>query len=148
MFKRRKKHVLKVAAFKRKNMLPKGSIFFPLKVAPLTKENNYKGYYIEKPPKLNYANRSVFENRQILMPQIHRNILWLDNGIIYLTPVKSQLLQYNLTRDIKRLGLQLWTFFDFFYFLFKSFVKVELIYVFTINLFTIAENYTEKWFIL
>ena len=34
------------------------------------------------------------------------------------------------------------------YFLFKSFVKVELIYVFTINLFTIAENCTEKWIIL
>ena len=31
----------------------------------------------------------------------------------------------------------------FFYFLFKSFVKVELSYVFTINLFTIAENCTE-----
>ena len=34
--------------------------------------------------------------------------------------------------------------FEFFYFLFKSFVKVELSYVFTINLFTIAENCTEK----
>ena len=34
--------------------------------------------------------------------------------------------------------------FHFFYFLFKSFVKVELSYVFTINLFTIAENCTEK----
>ena len=34
--------------------------------------------------------------------------------------------------------------FDFFYFLFKSFVKVELSYVFTINLFTIAKNCTEK----
>ena len=32
----------------------------------------------------------------------------------------------------------------FFYFLFKSFVKVELSYVFTIDLFTIAENCTEK----
>ena len=32
----------------------------------------------------------------------------------------------------------------FFYFLFKSFVKVELSYVFTINLFTRAENCTEK----
>ena len=32
----------------------------------------------------------------------------------------------------------------FFYFLFKSFVKVELSYVFTINLFTLAENCTEK----
>ena len=36
------------------------------------------------------------------------------------------------------------TFFEIFYFLFKSFVKVELSYVFTINLFTIAENCTEK----
>ena len=34
--------------------------------------------------------------------------------------------------------------FQNFYFLFKSFVKVELSYVFTINLFTIAENCTEK----
>ena len=34
--------------------------------------------------------------------------------------------------------------FDIFYFLFKSFVKVELSYVFTINLFTIAENCTES----
>ena len=42
--------------------------------------------------------------------------------------------------SLKRLSLQLRTFFDFFYFLFKSFVKVELSYVFTINLFTIAEN--------
>ena len=53
--------------------------------------------------------------------------------------------------ELKRLGLQLWTFFDFFIFFlnhFKSFVKVELSYVFTINLFTIAENCTEKWIIL
>ena len=49
---------------------------------------------------------------------------------------------------LKRLSLQLWTFFEIFYFLFKSFVKVELSYVFTINLFTIAENCTEKWIIL
>ena len=33
--------------------------------------------------------------------------------------------------------------FEFFYFVFKSFIKVELSYVFTINLFTIAENCTE-----
>ena len=32
----------------------------------------------------------------------------------------------------------------FFNFLFKSFVKVELSYVFTINRFTIAENCTKK----
>ena len=30
------------------------------------------------------------------------------------------------------------------FFLFKSFVKVELSYLFTINLFTIAENCMEK----
>ena len=35
-----------------------------------------------------------------------------------------------------------------FYFLFKSFVKVELSYAFTIDMFTIAENYTEKLIIL
>ena len=35
-----------------------------------------------------------------------------------------------------------------FNFLFKSFVKVELSYVFTLNLFTIAENCTEKRIIL
>ena len=34
--------------------------------------------------------------------------------------------------------------FRIFYFLFKSFVKVALSYVFTINIFTIAENGTEK----
>ena len=49
---------------------------------------------------------------------------------------------------LKRLSLQLWTFFESFYFVFNSFVKVELNYVFTINLFTIAENCTEKWIIL
>ena len=32
----------------------------------------------------------------------------------------------------------------FFYFLFKSFVKVELSYAFTIDMFTIAENCTER----
>ena len=34
--------------------------------------------------------------------------------------------------------------FRIFLFCFKSFVKVDLSYVFTINLFTIAENCTEK----
>ena len=41
-------------------------------------------------------------------------------------------------------SLQLLTFFDFFLFSFKSFVKVELSYVFTINLFTISEICTER----
>ena len=48
---------------------------------------------------------------------------------------------------LKRLSLQLracMNIFRIFYFLFKSFVKVELSYVFTINLFTIAVNCTEK----
>ena len=49
-----------------------------------------------------------------------------------------------LSNNLKRLSLQLRIFFDFFYFVFKSFVKVDLSYVFTINLFTIAENCTEK----
>ena len=35
-------------------------------------------------------------------------------------------------------------FFYFFYFLFKSFVKVELSYVFTIKMFSTAENCMEK----
>ena len=34
------------------------------------------------------------------------------------------------------------------YVLFKSFVKVEICYVFTINMFTIAENCMEKRIIL
>ena len=51
-------------------------------------------------------------------------------------------------RYLKRLSLQPWTVFEIFYFVFRSFVKVELSYVFTINLFTIAENCTEKWIIL
>ena len=55
---------------------------------------------------------------------------------------------WQVEEMLKRLSLQLWTFFEMFYFLFKSFVKVELSYVFTINLFTIAENCTEKWIIL
>ena len=49
---------------------------------------------------------------------------------------------------LKRLSLQLWTFFEKIYFLFKSFVKVELSYLVTINLFTIAENCMEKRIIL
>ena len=40
---------------------------------------------------------------------------------------------YSVTFDIFR-----------FFFYLKSFVKVELSYVFTINLFTIAKNCTEK----
>ena len=49
-----------------------------------------------------------------------------------------------LRRDLKRLSLQLLTFFEKIYFLFKSIVKVELSYVFTINMFAMAENCMEK----
>ena len=56
MFQHRGNHVLKGATIKAKNMLPIGSIFFPLRVAPTRIENNFKRHYLEKPTKLNYAN--------------------------------------------------------------------------------------------
>ena len=52
----------------------------------------------------------------------------------------------DVTFDFKETAIM--NIFRFFYFLFKSFVKVELSYVFTINLFSIPENCTEKWIIL
>ena len=48
---------------------------------------------------------------------------------------------YSNFKDTKSATMNI---FRIFYFVFKSFVKVELSYVFTINLFTIAENCTEK----
>ena len=71
---------------------------------------------------------------------------WLQR--ISLNGSRAFLVEWKYWPDLKRLSLQLLTFFDFFYFLYKWFVKVELSYVFTINLFTIAENCTEKWIIL
>ena len=62
-----------------------------------------------------------------------RNIQGRSNDF----PYKKELL-------LKRLSLQLWTFSKKIYFLFKSFVKVELSHLVTINLFTIAENCMEK----
>ena len=44
MFQRKGKHILKGATIKGKNMFPIGSIFFPLKVAPMRIENNFKVY--------------------------------------------------------------------------------------------------------
>ena len=38
---------------KGKNMLPIGSIFFPLRVALMRIETHFKGHQIEKLPKLN-----------------------------------------------------------------------------------------------
>ena len=52
MFQCRGNHILKGATIIGTNMLPMGSIFFPLKVGPMRIDN--------KPPKLNYANMSVF----------------------------------------------------------------------------------------
>ena len=46
-------------------------------------------------------------------------------------------------KETKSATMNIFRFF-FFSFLFKSFVKVEFSYVFTINLFAIAENCTEK----
>ena len=39
-----RKHVVKEATIKGKNMLAVGSIFFPLKVAPMRIENKSKGH--------------------------------------------------------------------------------------------------------
>ena len=50
----------------------------------------------------------------------------------------------TLKRMIKETKSATMNIFRFFYFLFKSFVKVELSSVFTINLFNIAANCTEK----
>ena len=47
----RESPVKKGLLLKEKNMLPRGSIFFPFRVAPLRIENNFKGHLIEKPPK-------------------------------------------------------------------------------------------------
>ena len=44
MFQPRRKHILKGASIKGKNMLPMGSIFFPLIVAPMRMDNNFKGH--------------------------------------------------------------------------------------------------------
>ena len=52
MLRRIGKFVLEGATFKGQNMLLMRSIFFLLIVAPVNIENNFKGPYIEKPPKL------------------------------------------------------------------------------------------------
>ena len=48
MFQRRENNVLKWATIKGSYMLPIGSIFFCLKVAPVKIGNNYKGHLILK----------------------------------------------------------------------------------------------------
>ena len=49
-------------------------------------KKNFKGHVFEKPPKLNHTNMSVFENRQILMPQI-LYVQWheISNNIVCVT---------------------------------------------------------------
>ena len=56
MFQRIGNHILIRATIIGK---PMGSIFFPLKLAPIRTDNNFKGVYIEKPSKLIYANREA-----------------------------------------------------------------------------------------
>ena len=52
MLQGRENQFLKGATIKGKNMLPMGRIFFPLKVASMRKENNFKGNKNEKWPKI------------------------------------------------------------------------------------------------
>ena len=61
-FQLRGNHVLKGATIKGKHMLPMGSIFFPLKAAPMRIDNTFKRHYIEKPPKFNYSNMPVLRS--------------------------------------------------------------------------------------
>ena len=58
-----------------------------------------------------------------------------------MSSIVEELFLFDLLKETKSAIMNI---FRFFYFLFKSFVKVELSYVFTKNLFTIAENCTEK----
>ena len=51
-------------------------------------------------------------------------------------------------QDIKETKSATMNIFRNFYFLFKSFVQVELSKAFTINMFTKPENCREKWIIL
>ena len=49
-----------------------------------------------------------------------------------------------LIKETKFATMNIFFYFFFFHFRFKLFLKVEFSYVFTINLFTIAINCTEK----
>ena len=61
MFYRRVHLVLKGSTIKGKNILPKGSILFPLRVAPWRIDKySFKCIKLEKNPKLDYANTPVF----------------------------------------------------------------------------------------
>ena len=75
-------------------------------------------------------------------------MFWLRNNKINF-PLRNLILEVahgkqlnnnTLSNVLKETKSATMNIFRFFYFVFKSFVKVELSYVFTINLFTIAEN--------
>ena len=57
--------------------------------------------------------------------------------------ISCKLFKIRVFKESKSATMNIFRFL-FFYFVFKSFVKVELSYVFTINLLTIAENCTES----
>ena len=117
LFQCRGNHVSKGATIKEKNL---GRVFFSLKVAPMRIQSNFKGHWIEKLPKLNYANMSVFKNGLILMPQIlnvlQYSLLWVfsecllfyneENLILLLWVFSECLLFYNE----ENLILLLWVF--------------------------------------
>ena len=71
----------------------------------------------------------------------------MDVIVTHQTPLmcnKAKQKQEVQNRKLKETKSTTMNIFHFFYFVFKSLVKVELSYVFTINLLTIAENCTEK----
>ena len=71
-----------------------------------------------------------------IIRMIHKRSTTLERSVKYFTGgLKAA---YSLTINIFRKFL----------FLFKSFVKVELSYVFTIKMFSTTENCMEKWIIL
>ena len=53
MFPRRENSILKRVTIKGK------PIFFPSRVAPIRKENNFRGHQVKKTPELKYANMVV-----------------------------------------------------------------------------------------
>ena len=73
--------------------------------------------------------------------KLFNTLLSITRWVKYLKGIHKK----NLLKETKSATMNI---FRNFLFSFKSSVKVELSYVFTINLFTTAENCTEKWIIL
>ena len=97
-----------------------GSILFPLKVAPLGKETNFK----IKGIKLRHRQTKLRQKVSLLKSP--------NFDAAYIKETRSVTMKIFRKKN----------------FLFKSFVKIELSYVFTINMFSTAENCMEKWIIL